>query len=282
MKNTDKRIFPALVGMTVTCLLLFSGCISMFERTGQVLDGSAFAERRISAYSSQKMEITKVQNRDGEHSVIITLNQFPAISLRGALPDGQNLFFLTGMYYLGGNEHGWNEWRLDISAAGNLKLGDENAWLTIHSGIEAVQISEGRIHRFDTRITGDEALTSLRNRQERILSLSEWMLNQHAPKGLSQRFFDRHWKPLLFPEIVPARRRPANWRQQDDIWARAEDIRWNISYTERIFPEELREVRNSGTLLRDWEEALSWIYLKYGWENLEALLSAENILQRTR
>jgi len=280
MKNKGKRIFLALASAAIH--MLFSGCISMFERTVQVLDGSAFAERRISSYSSQNMEITKVQNRDGEHSVIITLNQFPAISLRGTLPDGQNLFFLTAMYYLCGNEHGWNEWRLDISAAGNLELGDETAVFTIHSGIETVQISAGRIHRFDTRITGDEALTSLRNRQERILSLSEWMLKQYAPQGLSQRFFDRHWKPILFPEIVSARRQPVNWRQQGDIWARAEDIRWNISYTERVFPEELQEVRNSGTLLRDWEEALSWIYLKYEWENIGVLLSAENILQRTR
>ena len=269
--------------MTITCLLLLSGCISMFERTGQVLDGSAFAERRISAYRSPYIEITEVQNRDGEHSVIITLNQFPAVSLRGTLPDSQNLFFLTAMYYLGGNEHGWNEWRLDISAAGNLRLGEEIAALAINGGIEAVEISAGRIHRFDTRITGDEALRNLRNRQERVLSLSEWMLKQNdAPRALSERDFNRHWRPLLFPEIVSARRRPVNWRQEGDIWARAEDIRWNISYTERVFPEELWEVRNSGTLLRDWEEALSWIYLKYEWESIEALLSAENILQRKR
>lgn len=276
----NSHFFPFLTSFS---LLLFSGCVSMFERAGQILDGSAFAERTIAVYRSQDMEIRKVQSRDGEYSVKITLEKFPEVKLRGTFPDSHGLFFLTSLDYLGGNEHGWNEWRLDISAAGNFKPGEEAAVFALLGEIEPVQISAGRIHRFDTRITGDEALTSLRNRRERILALIEWMgLESGVQNGLGERDFNRYWKPVLFPEAVSARRRPENWQREGDRWERAEDIRWNTSYTERVFPQELWQARNSGTLLRDWEEALSWIYLKYEWGNINALLSTETVLQRTR
>ena len=37
---------------------------------------------------------------------------------------------------------------------------------------------------------------------------------------------------------------------------RSESIIWNVDYTEANFPENLREIRNSGTMLRDFEECL--------------------------
>jgi hypothetical protein len=35
-----------------------------------------------------------------------------------------------------------------------------------------------------------------------------------------------------------------------------------------VFPEALRPLRDSGAMLRDWEEASAWIYLEYSWESL--------------
>jgi len=101
----------------------------------------------------------------------------------------------------------------------------------------------------------------------------------NAPKGQKIDDFEKYWKPVLFPEMVSKRKRPAGWLQEGDVFLRSEDIRWNTGYTERVFSEELRPVRNSGTLLRDWEEALSWIYLEYEWESIKERLSRLNILQ---
>jgi hypothetical protein len=92
--------------------------------------------------------------------------------------------------------------------------------------------------------------------------------------------FEQFWKPILFPELISRKKQPVGWQREGDQWKKAEDIRWNISYTERTFPELLRNIRNSGTMLRDWEEALDWIYLEYEWENIMELLSKEIVFTR--
>jgi hypothetical protein len=270
--------------LAVCAALMCAGCVSWMEKAGQVIDGSAFAEKRIAVYYGDGTEVALVENKAGEQSVIITLTGFPMMKLRGTSPNENGEFFLTSLEYLGGSVHGWNEYTLDLLGTGSLVL-EESAYyssaLQITEEIEPVQISAGRIHRYDTRIVGNSALTSLRNRRERIVSTVEWMASiEGAPYGLTVKNFEKYWKPLLFPEMVSKRTRPEGWSLEGDMFVRAEDIRWNTSYTQRIFPEELRQVRDSGTLFRDWEEALSWIYLEYEWENIKEMLSHKIILQQ--
>jgi hypothetical protein len=263
------------------------GCVSLMEKTGKALDGSAFAEKKIAVYRTTGMELWEVQNKAGQRSVCIALQEFPTMLIRGSVPNEEGEFYLTSLDYLGGNTYGWNEYRLDLSGYGQLVLNGQTATLSISDEIESVQISAGRIRRYDTRITGTEAITYLRNRRERILSLTEWMnapSAEGAPekKSISHGDFEKHWKPLLFPELVSKKNRPRDWQQEGDKWVRAEDIRWNAGYTERTFPEELRVIRDSGTMLRDWEEALEWIYLEYEWGRLTGQLSNETVLHRAK
>jgi hypothetical protein len=253
------------------------------EKAGRTLDGSAFAEKKIAVYRTSDMELQEVQNKAGQRSVCIALQRFPTMLIRGSIPNEEGDFYLTSLDYLGGNTNGWNEYRLDLSGYGKLALNEQTATISISDEIESVQISAGRIRRYDTRITGTEALTYLRNRRERISSLTEWMNTQpESEKGMSRDFFVLYWKSRLFPELVSQKKRPQNWQQEGDKWVRAEDIRWNTSYTERTFPEELRAIRDSGTMLRDWEEALEWIYMEYEWGNITKLLSIETILPRAK
>ena len=287
-------------------LFLCGGCVSLVDITGRALDGSAFAEKKVAVYRTEGteahemrekagepqvavyywtggMEVREVRNKAGEHSVVISLSRFPTMKIRGKAPDDRGEFYLTSLDYLGGNTYGWNEYRLDLSGSGNLLLSDTAATLWIPDEIEAIQISAGRIKRYDTRITGNDALISLRNRRERILALVEWMREQEdVPTVPERNYFERHWKPVLFPEMTAKKKRPENWQQENDQRVRAEDIRWNTGYTERIFPELLRDVRNSGTLLRDWEEALDWIYIEYNWERITQILAKEIILARAK
>jgi hypothetical protein len=277
-------------------------CVSMVEKTGRVLDGSAFDEKKIAVYKTFSyktfsykakkagrkkkiaiVEVVEVQNKAGVHSLIITLADFPSVKLCGSMPDGQGIFHLTSLDYLGGNTNGWNEYRLDMFGTGSFIPDGQTAVLSVSGDIEGVQISAGRIHRFDTRITGNEALSSLRNRRERILSVAKWMNEREgSPANQSPDDFEKYWKPLLFPEMVSKKLRPANWQQKGDQWIRAESIRWNTGYTERTFPEFLREIRNSATLLRDWEEAMDWIHLEYEWKRITETLAKSITLQRIK
>jgi hypothetical protein len=272
-----------------------NACVSMVEKTGQILDGSAFAEKEIAVYrtipkeagkkkkAAAVTEVIEVQNKAGEHSLVITLPEFPAIKLRCSVPDGQGIFSLTALDYLGGNINGWNEYRLLMFGTGSFNLNEQTAVLSISRDIEGIEISAGRIHRFDTRITGNEAVTSLRNRHERILSVVEWMNGREdAPSGQSLDDFEKYWKPLLFPEMVSKKHQPEAWQQEDDQWIRAESIRWNAGYTDRVFPEQLREIRNTATLLRDWEEALAWLHLEYEWKRITETLAQGITLQKIK
>ena len=153
----------------------------------------------------------------------------------------------------------------------------------MNNDIEKVQVQSGKIRLYDSTISGSSALENLRNREERIEALIEWMKNlENAPLNLDRKAFMEYWKPILLPETCAKSKRPSNWLLEGDKFNKAEDINWNTGYSERVFPEELRPVRNTGTLLRDWEEAFEWIYFQYEWEAFIAMLSIENTLQRAK
>jgi hypothetical protein len=94
--------------------------------------------------------------------------------------------------------------------------------------------------------------------------------------------------------MVSAKKRPPAWTavtggrqgQRQGRRQRGEDINWSVDYTGALFPEEtaehLRPVRNSGTLLRDWEEALPWIFYQFEWDAIIASLSQEIRLSKVR
>jgi hypothetical protein len=256
------------------------------EKTGRILDGSAFKFKTVSVYSTSgknhkqkpEIKISIVENKIKEKSIIITIEEFPMLKLWGSFPDENGAFSLTELEFLAGNTHGWNEYSLELIGTGNLKL-DDTVVFKIEE-IESVQIIKGRIQRYDTRLTGNEALSALRNRRERIISITEWMASLSLAKGQTLEEFEEYWQPVLFPEMVSREKRPDGWIQDGDVFKNAESIRWNTGYTERKFPEELQLIRNSGTLLRDWEEALYWIYMAYEWESIVELLSKEYTLTK--
>jgi hypothetical protein len=271
--------------LSVICSLFsVSGCVSLVEKAGQALDGSAFTEKKRAVYMTYYMELWEMRSKSGESSFIIKLANYPTIKFRCSGLNEQGEFNMVSLDYLGGSPHGWNEFRLDIAGEGRLVLGESTATISVHSEIEPVQISYARIKRYDTRLSGDKALTGLRNRHERIKTIAEWMKSREdAPnKGTDINTFEKYWKPILFPETVSKKKRPPDWQQGNDQWHRAENISWNKTYTERVFPEELREIRDSGTMLRDWEEALDWIYNEYDWSRIQETLAKETVLTRKK
>jgi len=267
---------------------LLNSCVGMMEKTGQVLDGSAFKEKTISRYKALKkdgapanIEMSITQNKSLEKFIIISLPDFPMMKLRGHYSD-EGVFTLNSLEYLAGNSHGWNEFTLVLLGEA-IAISFENEAVLSAVNFENIQISKGRIHRYDSRITGNDALTALRNRKDRISATVNWMKSiQNAPELSRIDDFEKYWKPILFPEMVSKKNRPNDWLQENDIFKRADDINWNSGYTERNFSEELRPVRDSGTMLRDWEEALPWMYMEYKWENILELFTSEIIFTKIK
>jgi hypothetical protein len=150
------------------------------------------------------------------------------------------------------------EFSLEISGEGDVMPG---GLPRLRSSPEAGAIRGGKIRRKDTRLSGDEALGALEDRYERIKALAEWMRKEIPPSpGLKYRDFQSRWKSLLFPEPVPGTERPP---------------------VHKALPEELRPLRDSGVLERDWEECGEWVFLVYAWKNIFAAPESGGLVLRS-
>lgn len=244
------------------------------------MDGSVFAERTLALYeipipgSDPSVEVRRVRfAREDREYLAIRLSDYPFLRFRGALPAEDGRFMLESMDFLAGGLSGWNEFTLDLIGEGFFTLRGDMASLDILS-VESAGISSGKIRRKETRLTGDQALTSLHSRNQRITALTDWMhTRETVPLFSDVKSFEVYWKPILLPELVSSRKRPAGFNPKAGGRVRAEDILWNTAYTEGLFPEELRVLRDSGALLRDWEESLYWIYVQYQWDRIVELVS---------
>jgi hypothetical protein len=281
MRPIKIRVFSAVIG---ACLVL-GGCTTLAEKAGQVLDGSAFREKTGERYRTGGkggIEVRRMRRKEGGEYLAVSLDRMPALRLKGSIPDPGGGFTLTALSFLCSSPSGWNEFTMDISGRGVFQTDGSRGTLRIEAPIEFLAVAEGKIRLNDRRIGGAEALSALASRDERIRALTGWMRTQPAPRFQDQRGFEAYWKPILLPELVSAKKRPKTFTGENARWVRAEDVRWNGTYTEGLFPEELGKLRDSGALLRDWEEAAAWIYLVYAWDHIVEPLRDEVPLNKIK
>jgi hypothetical protein len=138
-----------------------------------------------------------------------------------------------------------------------------------------IAITHGALKRDDTVITGTEALDILKNRLDRIEALAAWMTqSDYARQFDRQKDFEEYWRVILLPETVSRKKRPVLFAAETATVS-AEGYEWNTAYTALLFPlddkeeenspqnAELAKMRDSGALLRDFEEAVPWIEFQY-------------------
>ncbi|GHV61096.1 hypothetical protein AGMMS49587_04330 [Spirochaetia bacterium] len=281
-------------GALLFLVMTLSGCSTLVEKSAHVLEGSAFKEKVLGVYREQPKQgirVSLMREKGGEEFLAITSDAVPNLRIRGTLPNLSEImnlstggsFQLDSLYFLSPNLTGWNEFTLGLSGGGIFTVTGTGATLHLDMPVIKVSVTAGKIRRDNNRISGDQAFTALRNRQERISALTEWMHTENAQGEFKdQDAFDKYWKPILLPELVSHRKRPPDWSKENAVWVIADDVKWNTAYTRARFPEELHKVRDSGTLLRDWEEALSWIYFDYEWDALIASLNKDITLIKVK
>ena len=247
------------------------------------MTGEAFAEKTLAVYraagasAKTAVEVKELRLKDGEEVLEISGGAWPGFAIRGSMPEPDGSFSLREARILSSHVHGWNEFTMNIfGGAVFANMGQAEGVLRITGEVERVEISSGRIRLKSGYITGAAAVTSLRNRRERITALVEWMNERshdvisHDDSNETPAFadigeFELYWETRLFPELVPGKYRPGEYSVHNAEWKREDSVRWNLSYTATVFPEGLWQYRNSGAMLRDWEEALPWIYMEYSW-----------------
>jgi hypothetical protein len=268
----------------------------MVQKGGEILEGSAFETKTLAVYNSAGgpgIELRVLQFEDGGEAVELRLGAWPNLALRGTVPAGisanagiaaSGSFEFTEAQFLSTHINGWNAFTLDLLGSASFSASSGVVGILRVTGeVERVQISSGMIRLKSSRLTGSAALSPLRNRRERILALVEWMNGRTENADFSSRNdFEDYWKPRLFPELVSIGKRPPEYSMDtmnNAGWVRADSVSWNRAYTESLLPEELWELRNSGALLRDWEEALPWIYMEYSWDYIIKSLNGINLLK---
>jgi hypothetical protein len=274
----------SLFWLPLFCLVLVvlpAGCVSLAGKIGGLLDGSAREEKILRRYRSEArgIEFREVEN-SGRRETAILLDKVPTVKLRASLPGSRGLFYLESLEFLAGSLSGWHQFSLALSGQGEFFPRGEDASFRLTGAPEALDITGGKIRLEQRRLNGEEALSSLRNRYERIKALRDWMKSQSGvpfSASANREDFEKYWKPLLLPEIVRDKLRPRAFKDRDGPWLRAEYVSWNAGYTEVFFPGHLAEYRNSGALLRDWEETVEWIYLEYAWDRIFRALQEEGI-----
>ena len=259
-------------------IILFSSCTGLMQRAGEALDGNAFNEKTTALYRvkhkdvDQRFEIRKLSRKNGDQFLEIRGEFFPGLVLRGSMPEADGAFDITEAEFLATHINGWNQITLELMGSATLHKDGSSAKLDYPAPAEMVQVTSGRIRLKGSRISGSDALKFLRNRRERIIAVNEWMAeNADVPLFNSQDEYEAHWKPVLFPEMFSKNNKPPGYSIENAIWQNDGDIKWNTTYTEAIFPEWLWELRNTGALLRDWEEASSWFYLEYNWDKINSV-----------
>ena len=255
--------------------MILTGCMSWVETGGQILDGSAFAEKTLALYINESgITVQQMQDKTGKQSLLISTDQFPTVKVRATKPDSQGVFYLSSLSFFCSSSLGWNEWTMTLGGKGIFR-GNYVMFLHIDDKIVTYDIVEGKILHNTNRFIENDALINLKNRHDRINTLVTWMHEQtEKPYFANQKEFESYWKSIILPEIVAEKQRPQSWIKEA-VFEQAEDIKWNKTYTASLFPQSMQVMRNSGALLRDWEEALDWIYFQYRWNDLVQVLTKD-------
>jgi hypothetical protein len=270
----------------------FFSCATAVNGAGTLLTGAAFRETTLEVWRAEQggpfgrgLAIRRVRRgKDGREYLLVTPRAFPTLILRAGTGREAGRADLEAAEFLAPGRDGHNEWRRGM--AGSILFGDNgySAWFALAPGVEALDLEAGGIRRGGSRPRQEEALAALRRRDERITALVRWMKETGGREATPRSFqdsgaFERYWTPVLFPELVRAKKRPALWRTVSASSARhrGEDVTWNSAYTALLFPEELRAARDTGALLRDWEEALEWVWLEFEWEYIIESLTGETV-----
>ncbi|MDR2135974.1 MAG: hypothetical protein LBO76_05090 [Treponema sp.] len=269
MKRPARLFFCAAAALIALAAL--PGCLTAADGIGALLEGGRgrVRGRYRSPPSVPAGQGVRVLERAGGLDILI--EAFPALTLRASAPGEGGVFRLLSLEYLAASPQGWVEFSLELSGEGGFV--PKEGGLRLASRPEPLRILGGKIRWKDARLSGEDALRALEGRYERIRALAGWMRRQEAPAFVGQdlRDFRAYWKPRLFPELVPKADRPRSYTGRGPM-ARAEQARWDTAYTVALLPEELRPLRDSGALKRDWEECGEWIFLEYAWEDVFAAL----------
>lgn len=280
-------LVTTLVAALVAVLL--GGCATYRVESAWVTAGSPpSAVQSSSAYREPplRVEIERLGNGrreahqiDGGRLVSPGVRATPAAQqarisggpLRGALlqgvvqPDdaGGWKISLISLHWFNNWSNGWTDATFVVDGSLDLRR-SASAWhLLVRSAPEIDGPSAVTIRYYNDYLGGTEALDQFTDRWNRIEAYAKFL---HSRYGNIWPASTRNLERILFPEIYGYSTPPA----PDHASVEGSGVRWNSDYTRALFPKELRPIRDSGTMLRDWEESRGLWQLAFSWRGIWA------------
>ncbi len=168
---------------------------------------------------------------------------------------------LIGMKWFNNWPNGWTEATFVADGSFDLLPSQGGFAIRVKDAPEIDAPSAARIRYFSDYYGGTEALEQLTRRWNRIEAYAGFLQSRHDSSWFGDR---RRVRRFLFPELYGYDQPP----EPGHASVLADSIRWNTDYTKKEFPENLRPLRDSGTMLRDYEESPELWALAVRWDTL--------------
>ncbi len=168
--------------------------------------------------------------------------------------------YVTKVRFFTNWPNGWTEGVYEASGMYLISDDTENARIKLQDEFTLWDIVSGEIRYFDTYYRGDDGFSKVKNRIDRMTEISRYLQEEKGfPPYYRENNFLTSVEEFLFPEVTGAEKGTGGKKET----ALGAGIFWNKGYSEKILPEQYIELRNSGTLYRDFEEAPELFYTIY-------------------
>lgn len=247
-------------------------------RDGWMIGGAGFEKGAMIGLSETDNGVTGVaitspylgEGVELEGEIVLPAGAVTAVDLPGT---ESYEIELVQLRYFGNWRRGWTEATFEASGRFRLLYQDGRWKGEVVDPPTIGGITSARLRYLDSYLSGDQALEAVRHRMDRIDATvavvqednDAWFDFPERRKHLFKRERGQSLEgkvgPVLFPEVYgyPA----GTWKEGP--WSSGDGRKWDTAYTKSRFPEYLHEVRDTGTLFRDWEEALPLWYLSAQW-----------------
>lgn len=257
-----------LLKNVIICITLtFLSCVhnrenrsneGVFVSASSIEKDVLFWKRNIS-----KITITYTEGENGQTEGEIQSLYLPGVIINGIIVDesGQQFFYITGTRLFSEWDNGWTEGFYD--ASGKYAINKDDTYkLTVIDPYELWDINSGEIRFNDVYFRNDNGMWKVKNRIDRLKELCRALQEDMGqPKYMnpdSQEIY-----PLLFPEVYNFKKLEQSGKLNKSFLdsnsepqiIRAFEVNWRSDYTKAVFPKQMWDLRNSGTLYRDTLEA---------------------------
>lgn len=211
------------------------------------------------AKNEPSLSLVFLRNADGKESFVLS-GYFPEkTSIEGTFKKETNektVLYIESFHWFSNWKDGWTEARFLASGTLIEEKSATGPRLTAGESFLIEYPEKVTIRYRDTILESDTALKQFGNRLERLQSAVNFLNEKLGPDEISFKDFEERVEKILFPEVYGYTEK----RVEKGNTVRADGIEWDTLYSDENIPEELREVRNTGTLFRDWEETSKLFY----------------------